>query len=107
MMIKKIFLLTLISLSFLGCQNVREGLSFKKKKNLDEFLIQKKNPLVLPPKFSELPKPISEIDKQIDSIDNIDISKVLGNTKKEAKDIKGTNSSNDLERSIFDILNKK
>ena len=54
-----------------------------------------------------MPKPISEIDKQIDSIDNIDISKVLGNTKKEAKDIKGTNSSNDLERSIFDILNKK
>ena len=29
----------------------------KKKNNSDEFLIEKKNPLILPPEYGNLPKP--------------------------------------------------
>ena len=32
-------------------------MSGKKKANSDEFLVKKKNPLVLPPNFNELPTP--------------------------------------------------
>ena len=40
-----------------SCKSVKDGLSGAKQSNSDEFLVEKKNPLVLPPKFDELPKP--------------------------------------------------
>ena len=39
-----------------ACQSLKDGLTGKKKNNTDEFLVEKKNPLVLPPKFDELQK---------------------------------------------------
>ena len=53
-------LIVLISFFILSCQSVKDGLSGKKRENSDEFLVQKKNPLVLPPKYLELPEPKSE-----------------------------------------------
>ena len=41
-----------------GCTNVKEGLSLKKKEGIDEFLIERKNPLTVPPDFSSLPNVI-------------------------------------------------
>ena len=46
-----------------ACQNLKDGLTGKKKNNADEFLVEKKNPLVLPPKFDELPKPKTLIEE--------------------------------------------
>ena len=69
--------------------------------------MKKKNPLVLPPKFSELPKPLNESEKQYVNNDSIDVSKILKTRKKETNDTKVTNSSKDLEKSISNILNKK
>ena len=40
-----------------GCQNVKEGLAGTKKDNNDEFLVEKKSPLTLPPDFAEIPEP--------------------------------------------------
>ena len=51
---KKYFFIIL--LFFLcSCQNVKDALSGKKYENSDEFLVIKKNPLVLPPNFNDLP----------------------------------------------------
>ena len=45
-------------LSFLSaCESAREGFTLKKKDNSDEFLVEKKNPLVMPPNYENLPKP--------------------------------------------------
>ena len=44
----------------LSCQSIKDGLTGKKSENSDEFLVKKKNPLVTPPKFMELPEPISK-----------------------------------------------
>ena len=50
----------LLSTLFLfSCQSVKDGLSGSKNKNSDEFLVKKKNPLVIPPKYMELPEPKS------------------------------------------------
>ena len=106
-MIKKTFLIILITFLFLGCQNMRENLSFKKKQDVDEFLIEKKNPLVVPPEFSKLPKPKTETDEENTVNNDIDISKVLDNSKKDTNNIDSTNSSKNLEKSISNILNKK
>ena len=93
----------IILISLMGCQNVREGLSLKKKQGVDEFLIEKKNPLVVPPEFSELPKPIEDGEEQKNENEDINLSKVLKKNNKENK----TKSSNQIEKSISNILNKK
>ena len=55
-MIKKIFILILL-IPLLSCQSVKDALTGKKYESSDEFLVIKKNPLVLPPDFNELPSP--------------------------------------------------
>ena len=40
-----------------GCQDVKKGFSQKKMDQGNEFLVIKKNPLIVPPDFDELPKP--------------------------------------------------
>lgn len=40
-----------------SCGTIKEGFSLQKKDNTDEFLVEKKNPLKLPPDFDELPTP--------------------------------------------------
>jgi hypothetical protein len=47
----------LILLFLNSCGSIAEGLGGNKKKGSDEFLIEKKSPLVLPPSFGELPEP--------------------------------------------------
>ena len=91
---------------FSSCQSLRENLSMQKKDSVDEFLIEKKNPLVFPPEFSKLPEPKNQtenIKDGIDSEDDLDLSKVIV----ETDSITETKSSNDIEKSVSDILNKK
>jgi hypothetical protein len=69
---KKIFYLFMVLTALSACQDFKDGLTGKKKNNSDEFLIEKKNPLVLPPKFDELPKPktLTEENKNKDKYKN-------------------------------------
>tara|TARA_B100001093_G_scaffold392322_1_gene378841 strand:+ start:1060 stop:1308 length:249 start_codon:yes stop_codon:yes gene_type:complete len=80
-----------------------ETLSMKKKTSVDEFLIEKKNPLVLPPNFSNLPKPREKLVETDKKKENLDLSKVL----KKSGQSKNIKNSNSLEKSISNILNKK
>ena len=93
----------IIILFLSNCQSVRDSLTLKKKQNVDEFLIEKKNPLVVPPEFSKLPKPNEEVKEKKEEKDELDLSKVL--EKNENNNV--SNSSNELEKSISNILNKK
>ena len=53
---KAIILIILMCTTLLSCTSIKEGLS-SSKNNTDEFLIEKKAPLVMPPDFNELPIP--------------------------------------------------
>ena len=58
------FIFVSIILFLCSCSSVKDGFSNKKKNNTDEFLIEKKTSLVIPPNYSELPEPAFEkIDK--------------------------------------------
>ena len=46
-----------------SCQSVKDGLSGRKNENSDEFLVQKKNPLILPPDYMNLPTPVDQKKK--------------------------------------------
>ena len=94
------FLVLVLSTS---CQSLKRTLSLQKKESVDEFLIQKKNPLTLPPEFSELPKPKDELNIEELDDENLDLSEVLG--KSESKDV--SDSTSEIEKSISNILKKK
>tara|TARA_B100000900_G_scaffold290550_1_gene249361 strand:+ start:71 stop:391 length:321 start_codon:yes stop_codon:yes gene_type:complete len=54
---KKFILIILVFNFVYSCGSVSEGFKLKKGNTGDEFLVEKKNPLVLPPEFNDLPKP--------------------------------------------------
>ena len=104
MLLTKLIFFNLLILIFLsGCQNFKETLTLKKNKNIDEFLIEKKNPLILPPEFSKLPEPRKNNEDEVSQDDNIDLTKVL-----ETNDgLDEETLPSDLEKSIQNILKKK
>ena len=56
---KNFFLIITFLIFTTSCQTVKDGLTMQKKNNSDEFLIKKKNPLVLPPDYGKLPEPVN------------------------------------------------
>ena len=94
-------LLILFSILFTSCQSVKDGLSGRKNDNSDEFLVQKKQPLVTPPNYMELPEPknASENFEENNSIEkSIDIKKILDIKNSSETDIisKKSNSAEDF-----------
>ena len=106
----KFALLTFFGLLFLfsSCESAKEGLTGKKKNNTDEFLVQKKNPLVLPPDYDDLPLPKDSKIKDEQSSANIDneIKKLLESEEKNNVSNNDSAGDSSLEDSIIKILNK-
>ncbi len=65
---KKVLKIIVISLVLTSCQSAKDALSLKKKNTADEFLVEKKSPLVLPPDYGKLPLPKDSAtnDNQLD-----------------------------------------
>ena len=73
----RLFFILLVFNFLVSCQTMKEGFSLQKKQAADEFLVEKKNPLVQPPEYGELPTPTdSNIDKTKTSENEIE--KLLG-----------------------------
>ena len=104
----KFVLLTFFGLIFLLSSCGSEGLIGGKKNNTDEFLVQKKNPLVLPPDYSDLPLPKDQKIKDEQSSANIDneIKKLMESEKKDSVSNNDSAGDSSLEDSIIKILNK-
>ena len=73
-----IILILLMMLVTASCQTVKNAVSGAKQENSDEFLVQKKNPLVLPPDFNDLPVPYDKSVKATEVQIEDDIEKLLG-----------------------------
>tara|TARA_B100000963_G_scaffold254408_2_gene223003 strand:- start:702 stop:1016 length:315 start_codon:yes stop_codon:yes gene_type:complete len=76
--IKSILFLALIFFTFQSCQTVKEGFTSQKKKSTDEFLVEKKSPLVMPPEFNELPLPKTSENIKENEAEN-DIERLISN----------------------------
>ena len=55
--LKIIIIILSTSLFLFSCSGLKKGFSNQKKNNSDEFLVEKKTPLVMPPNYNELPEP--------------------------------------------------
>ena len=103
MKIFKISILLSFCLLIFACGTVKEGFKNQKKTSSDEFLVEKKSPLVQPPDYNELPIPsegekivlneeekvkklISQKNNEISSPENVDESFVDSLIKKIKKD---------------------
>ena len=96
----------LILLLFLySCGSVGEALQGKKRSDQgDEFLIDKKNPLAMPPDFDKLPKPGEASIKSTKDIET-DQSNIENLLKKS--NIEDDTSSSDQSTSIESSILKK
>ena len=105
MKFEKIFFLIVIFATFIsGCSSIKDTLTGVKKQNTDEFLVKKKDPLVLPPNFNDLPKPQTQKNSENNGEESIDFSNILSESENKKEIIKNEGS---LERSISNILNNK
>ena len=82
------------------------GFKLKKKaESGEEFLIEKKDPLVLPPDFSKLPKP-NEQPEEVDEEVNI-ISVFNGEQSDSEEDNNQNSSKSNIKKSISDKIQKQ
>ena len=84
-----------------NCSTVQKAFDPENKNNSDEFLVEKKSPLSIPPSFEELPVPSSEkVDKE-SQINNIEI---LITEESDNKKLEIINSDKDFEQLIIDKI---
>ena len=81
----KILVIITLGLFISACSTVKKAFEPERKNSSEEFLIEKKSPLSMPPEFDELPVPSNEkVDKesQISTIESL-ITKKNSNEKLE------------------------
>ena len=103
---KKIFKLTTIIISILAlnsCGTIREGFSSQKKNSIDEFLVEKKSPLVMPPDFNELPLP-QQTNQATENEGKNDIKSLITEKKDLDSDSQNTNQNTNFENSILEKI---
>ena len=92
-----------------SCGTIAEGLGGSKKKGSDEFLVEKKSPLVLPPSFGELPEPGKEPEENIISDKKVtsDIEDIINQSSTTSTSEKSDDTKNSIEQSIIKKINEK
>ena len=81
MKLYRLFLLLNIILFLASCGSVKEGFGSQKKNNSDEFLVEKKSPLIMPPDYNELPVPKEE--NSVKETDENEIKSLISKTKND------------------------
>ena len=83
-----------------SCSTIKEGFTNQKKSSSDEFLVEKKSPLVMPPDYNDLPVP--DENKETAETNKNKIKELV--TKNENENDENNNSEDgnlDIEQSIL------
>ena len=101
--INKTLLIVIIILLLNSCS----GFKLKKKSSSgEEFLIEKKDPLILPPDYSELPKPNEQNNQSIKEDDQIKLETIFSDDSlNNGSDDKETESG--LKESVLKKIQKQ
>ena len=92
------FLITACASSW---EDVKKGLGGAKRTSTDEFLVRKKEPLVMPPKWKNLPEPggVMKSDDEVREVNDIEELIKLGKNKESSTNYEQGNGN--LEESIL------
>ena len=82
--------------------SVKRGLTGTKAASTDEFLVEKKDPLVLPPNFNNLPEPGKDSYSQ--DVEDIDIENIL--SQNQSIDDQTFTETSSVEENILRQLKK-
>ena len=98
----------LILLFLNSCATIADGLGGSKKKGSDEFLVEKKSPLVLPTSFGDLPIPGKEPEQNIilGKKNTSEIEDII-NQSSSVSTSENNNTKNSIEESIVKKINLK
>ena len=98
----KFYIAISIAIILSSCGAIRDGFSNQKKDNSDEFLVEKKSPLVMPPDYNELPIPSEEkVEKETN-----DIKSLISKSKQDEIDENSDKKSSSFEGSILKKIKK-
>jgi hypothetical protein len=102
---KKIILIFIIFLvqGCAGVSDVGKTMRNEKIKTTDEFLVKKREPLALPPDYSEIPRPGTMTESETRDEDSKRLEKIIKIEKE--KTAKGT-SAGSVEESILNKIGK-
>ena len=97
------FLITACAASW---EDVKKGLGGGKRTSTDEFLVKKKDPLNMPPKWQDLPKPGQNM--KLDDFEEVtDIEKLIQLGKDQRSSTNLEQGSGSLEESILKKIKQK
>ena len=83
-----------------SCSTIKEGFTNQKKSSSDEFLVEKKSPLVMPPDYNDLPVP--DQNKEIAETNQNKIKNLVKKNENENDEINNAEDGNlDIEKSIL------
>jgi hypothetical protein len=100
---KFLILIGLLSVSFASCSSVKEAFDPQRKNGSEEFLVEKKLPLSMPPDFDKLPVP--QNNKEVTQNQNEDIELLITKTNKEKDRVINSESLNkDFEILILEKI---
>ena len=85
---------------------LKDALTLKKKNSGDEFLVEKKNPLVMPPEYGMLPMPES-INEDKKESNNSSIKNLIIKGEKNNKDLSVNNNNGTQTTSIEKLILEK
>ena len=97
----KIFIFLISILFVWSCGTIKDGFTNQKKNNSDEFLVEKKSPLVIPPNYKKLPLPD---DNMVKTNSENKIKKLVSNGEDSSKESLETNQS--FEKSLLEKIKK-
>ena len=107
---KSLFFVTLVSLFLSSCQSVQDGLTLKKKENTEQFLIEKKKPLIMPPDFDDLPEPgnlDAESEKVESENDDLNLDSLIQSSNKSNGENIDVEISSEIQKKIDKKLQKQ
>ena len=94
-----------IVLFFYSCSTVKDAFDPQRKNSSEEFLVEKKSPLSMPPNFNELPVPQDK--KNNNEVAKDDVKNLILDGENDT-DVSSKNSNintdTDLEKSILDQI---
>ena len=92
------FLITACTASW---EDIKQGLGGEKRTSTDEFLVRKKEPLVMPPKWKDLPEPGGEMKSDDEVNEATDIEELIKLGKNKESSTNYEQDSRSLEESIL------
>ena len=98
---KNLFILLITIFLISACQSAKDAMTLKKKASGDEFLVEKKSPLVLPPNYGELPLPGENKNVAEQKNQNNDIKVTLGNIDVPENEIIKDTKPTSIEESVL------